>query len=92
MGQVDQMQVSGIREVQVPLALQLAVEAVLGAQCIWSTEVSLERSPAGVNQNVNKTASLVRREMRSTAGAGGYGFAEFWIVVNGAPETEGCSS
>jgi hypothetical protein len=33
----------------VPLALQLAVEAVLGAQGLWSTEVSLDRAGAHVN-------------------------------------------
>lgn len=47
--QVGQMAVGGIREVQMPLAFQLAVKAVLRAHSIWSTEVSLEGMRQGVN-------------------------------------------
>lgn len=47
--QVGQMAVGGICEVQVPLAFQLAVKAVLRAHSIWSTEDSLDRSPGSVN-------------------------------------------
>jgi len=43
------MAVGGICEVQVPLAFQLAVKAVLRAHSIWSTEVILGRLPEGVN-------------------------------------------
>ena len=47
--QVGQMAVGGIREVQMPLAFQLAVKAVLRAHSIWSTESSLDRLRESVN-------------------------------------------
>lgn len=43
------MAVGGICEIQVPLAFQLAVKAVLRAHSIWSTEIILGRSLESVN-------------------------------------------
>ena len=43
------MAVGGIREVQMPLAFQLAVKAVLRAHSIWSTETRVIRLPDRVN-------------------------------------------
>jgi hypothetical protein len=48
--QVDQEFVGGVCEVQMPLALQLAVKAVLSGHSKGSTEVTLARSTGGVNR------------------------------------------
>jgi hypothetical protein len=41
--QVDEMGVGGVCEIQMPFALELAIEAVLGAHSKTSTDVSLDR-------------------------------------------------
>jgi hypothetical protein len=41
--QIDEVGVGGICEIQMPFALELAVEAVLGAHSKTSTDVSLDR-------------------------------------------------
>ncbi len=61
------MLVGGICEVQMPLALQLAVEAVLGAQGIWSTEISLVRVAGAVNRYRRGWSSLLSPGMDSRA-------------------------
>lgn len=53
------MLVGGVCEVQMPLALQLAVKTVLGAQGIWSTEMTVARAPTAVNRNVNNSFTFL---------------------------------
>jgi hypothetical protein len=81
--------VGGIREVQMPLALQLAVEAVLGAQGIWSTEVSLVRWKAVVNRDVKNAASPLRLAARTIATTHIWTLCILRVVVQSAPEAEG---
>lgn len=66
------MPMCGVCEVQVPLALQLAVEAVLGAQGIWSTEVTLGRAEGRVNRirNVLVESRGTRQETALREGLG----------------------
>ena len=89
LGEVDQMLVGGVCEVQMPFALQLAVEAVLGAQAIWSTEVSLKRTVGHVNRNVNDAASLLRRDARCSMNAGFFQDFRFWEVMLSALKAQG---
>lgn len=100
--QIGQMAVGGICEIQVPLAFQLAVLAVLRAHSIWSTECSLDRLRRSVNliwllraEKILKPVQWICSGLGATcsgAARGGdepfVGAGEFGVVGSGAVDGE----
>lgn len=74
------MAVGGVCEVQMPLAFQLAVKAVLRAHSIWSTEVTLSRLSGDVNlswllaaEKILEPVQRIRSRLGVVGGVGALG-------------------